>query len=98
MLKTTLRTLLALIILSSLAFPQPNNAPTDAEGHPWWKHAVFYEVYPRSYMDTNNDGVGDLNGIASKLDYLKWLGMMPFGSPLVSRRRRSTWLRRFELR
>ena len=38
-------------------------------------HAVFQEIYPRSYMDSNNDGIGDLNGIASKMDYLKWLGV-----------------------
>jgi alpha-glucosidase len=47
----------------------------DAEGHPWWQHAVFYEIYPRSFADSNNDGVGDLNGITSKLDYLKELGV-----------------------
>ena len=49
--------------------------PVDAEGHQWWQHAVFYEVYPRSFADSNNNGVGDLNGIASKLDYLKQLGV-----------------------
>lgn len=47
----------------------------DAEGHPWWRHAVFYEVYPRSFADSNNDGIGDLNGIASKTGYLKALGV-----------------------
>src|SRR3984885_14659557 len=47
----------------------------DAEGHQWWQHAVFYEIYPRSYADSNNDGFGDLNGITSKLDYLKELGV-----------------------
>ena len=47
----------------------------DAQGHRWWQHAVFYEVYPRSFADSNNDGIGDLNGIASKLDYLKDLGV-----------------------
>jgi alpha-glucosidase len=47
----------------------------DAEGHEWWHHAVFYEVYPRSFADSNNDGIGDLKGIASKLDYLKQLGV-----------------------
>jgi len=47
----------------------------DAEGHQWWQHAVFQEIYPRSYMDSNNDGIGDLNGIASKMEYLKWLGV-----------------------
>src|SRR5438093_903939 len=47
----------------------------DAEGHQWWQHAVFYEVYPRSFADSDNNGVGDLNGITSKLDYLKDLGI-----------------------
>ncbi len=47
----------------------------DAEGHAWWQHAVFYEIYPRSFADSNNDGVGDLKGITSKLDYLKELGV-----------------------
>jgi alpha-glucosidase len=47
----------------------------DAEGHAWWQYAVFYEIYPRSFADSNNDGVGDLGGIASKLDYLKDLGV-----------------------
>jgi len=51
------------------------NKAVDAEGHQWWQHAVFYEIYPRSFADSNNDGVGDLNGIASKLDYLKDLGV-----------------------
>ncbi len=47
----------------------------DDEGHAWWQHAVFYEIYPRSFADSNNDGVGDLPGITSKLDYLRWLGV-----------------------
>ncbi|HTP88469.1 MAG TPA: alpha-glucosidase [Bryobacteraceae bacterium] len=42
---------------------------------PWWKHAVIYEVYPSSFQDSNGDGVGDINGIASRLDYLKNLGV-----------------------
>lgn len=42
---------------------------------PWWKHAVIYEVYPRSFQDSNGDGVGDMNGITSRLDYLKDLGV-----------------------
>jgi alpha-glucosidase len=49
--------------------------PLDAEGHQWWQHAVFYEIYPRSFADSNNNGIGDLNGITSKLDYLKDLGV-----------------------
>jgi alpha-glucosidase len=47
----------------------------DEEGHAWWQHAVFYEIYPRSFADSNNDGIGDLKGITSKLDYLKELGI-----------------------
>ena len=43
--------------------------------HPWWKSSVVYQIYPRSFMDSNNDGVGDLNGIISKLDYLALLGI-----------------------
>jgi alpha-glucosidase len=47
----------------------------DLEQHQWWQHAVFYEIYPRSFADSNNNGIGDLNGITSKLDYLKDLGV-----------------------
>ena len=41
----------------------------------WWKEAVFYQIYPRSFYDTNDDGIGDLRGIIEKLDYLKELGV-----------------------
>src|SRR5436853_6691295 len=41
----------------------------------WWERAVVYQVYPRSYVDSNADGVGDLRGVISKLDYLEWLGV-----------------------
>ena len=41
----------------------------------WWKEAVAYQIYPRSFMDYNNDGIGDLKGIISKLDYIKDLGI-----------------------
>jgi len=47
------------------------NAGKDA----WWKESVVYEVYPRSFCDSNGDGIGDLNGIAGKLEYLKELGI-----------------------
>lgn len=41
----------------------------------WWRSAVVYQIYPRSWMDSNEDGIGDLPGITSKLDYLQWLGI-----------------------
>lgn len=41
----------------------------------WWKESVVYQIYPRSFKDSNNDGIGDLNGIIEKLDYLKKLGI-----------------------
>src|ERR1700726_2271718 len=67
----------AMMILSSCLTAGSANAQqqTDARGRQWWQHAVFYEVYPRSFADSNNDGVGDLNGITSKLDYLQHLGV-----------------------
>lgn len=43
-------------------------------GQKWWKKAVVYEIYPRSFLDTNSDGIGDLKGIIKKLDYIKNLG------------------------
>ena len=57
----------------TLTFAQKN--PVDAEGHEWWQHAVFYEIYPRSFADSNNDGVGDLNGITARMKYLHDLGV-----------------------
>ena len=41
----------------------------------WWKEAVIYQIYPRSFMDSNGDGIGDLRGIISRLDYLKYMGI-----------------------
>jgi alpha-glucosidase len=51
------------------AAAQPTSDPT------WWKHAVIYEIYPRSFQDTNGDGIGDLNGITLRLPYLQSLGV-----------------------
>lgn len=41
----------------------------------WWKRGIIYQIYPRSFQDSNGDGVGDLNGIRRRLDYLTWLGI-----------------------
>ncbi|MCB9454261.1 MAG: hypothetical protein H6672_22740, partial [Anaerolineaceae bacterium] len=41
----------------------------------WWETSVFYQIYPRSFADANGDGIGDIRGIISKLDYLQWLGV-----------------------
>jgi len=65
-----------LALAAVLASPaQGQLKATDADGHPWWQQTVFYELYPRSFADSNNDGIGDVNGITAKLDYLKDLGV-----------------------
>ena len=51
----------------------PDAATTDAT--PWWKRGVIYQVYPRSFQDTNGDGIGDLRGLARRADYLARLGV-----------------------
>jgi alpha-glucosidase len=50
-------------------------SPASSNGQDWWKNAVIYEIYPRSFQDSNGDGIGDLNGITQRLDYLKELGV-----------------------
>ncbi len=49
--------------------------PAAADEKNWWRNAIFYEIYPRSFADSNNDGIGDLKGITAHLDYLKELGV-----------------------
>ena len=39
----------------------------------WWKRGIIYQIYPRSFQDSNGDGIGDLEGIRRRLDYLQWL-------------------------
>ena len=57
------------------ATPAPRAATAAQAADPWWRHAVIYEIYPRSFQDSNGDGIGDLNGIAQRLDYLETLGV-----------------------
>ncbi len=73
MLKRALIRLFLFLFSAALCASQTNSR--DAEGHEWWQHAVFYEIYPRSFADSNNDGIGDLKGITSKMGYLHDLGV-----------------------
>ncbi len=63
-----MKTALAVALILSTSFL------VKAQNH-WYDHAVIYEIYPRSFQDSNGDGIGDLNGITSRLDYLKQLGI-----------------------
>jgi alpha-glucosidase len=71
----------ATLTLSSALLAPPAQAQSAVKVAPpttsevWWKHAVVYEVYPRSFQDSNGDGIGDLNGIADRLPYLQSLGV-----------------------
>ncbi|HSD85010.1 MAG TPA: alpha-amylase family glycosyl hydrolase, partial [Anaerolineae bacterium] len=49
--------------------------PQGTDGYPWWNDSVFYEIFVRSFYDSNGEGIGDLNGLISKLDYLHDLGV-----------------------
>ena len=63
-------TALCIALLAGCGTTRPSPAVTTSTLDPnWWKGAVLYEVYPRSFGDTNGDGIGDLNGIAAHLDY-----------------------------
>ncbi|MCX6047229.1 MAG: alpha-amylase family glycosyl hydrolase, partial [Chloroflexi bacterium] len=52
------------------ALPEPTAIPTATKPMAWWNEATFYEVFVRSFYDSNGDGIGDLNGLTQKLDYL----------------------------
>lgn len=59
--------------MSDLAVQTKTTSKTEQNN--WWKNAVGYQIYPRSFKDSNHDGIGDLNGIREKLPYLKELGI-----------------------
>lgn len=76
--------LLALLIVSSCQTAtkpaqtntnQTQTSTNEIPGRKWWKEAVVYQIYPRSFKDSNGDGIGDLRGIIEKLDYIKSLGV-----------------------
>ncbi|HYK46291.1 MAG TPA: alpha-glucosidase [Parafilimonas sp.] len=78
-----------LLALFICVFPQENFGQTtqtsDSLERKWWKEAVVYQIYPRSFKDNDGDGIGDLKGIISKLDYIKSLGVdMVWLNPIYS--------------
>src|SRR5690348_555771 len=81
--RTVTQAYVALVVLTAFSFLLPcrttvGQAPSVLTASPastWWKHAVLYEIYPRSFQDSNGDGIGDLNGITSRMDYLQGLGV-----------------------
>jgi alpha-glucosidase len=73
MMRTLLASLLGLAAVAASA--QKPAAPSTTSATPWWKGAALYEIYPRSFQDSNGDGIGDLNGITQRLPYLRQLGI-----------------------
>jgi oligo-1,6-glucosidase len=78
--KSTKNILVCLFIASIFASCKSKNKSmadntTTATNHKWWKEAVIYQLYPRSFQDSDGDGVGDLKGITKRLDYLQSLGI-----------------------
>ncbi|MGT2465390.1 alpha-amylase family glycosyl hydrolase [Mesorhizobium atlanticum] len=57
------------------ATSRPDPAPDPAIDRDWWRGAVIYQIYPRSYQDSNGDGIGDLKGIVQRLPYIASLGV-----------------------
>lgn len=63
------------VILTATPVAQVPTLSQGTDGYPWWNDTVFYEIFVRSFCDSNGDGIGDFNGITGKLDYLKDLGV-----------------------
>lgn len=63
------------LLLAAFSLAPAALAAPPAKSRPWWKDATVYQIYPRSFADSNGDGIGDLNGITAKLDYLQALGI-----------------------
>ena len=73
--RSTLPLLTAAFALSTALPTLAQTSKSAAGDAPWWKHAVVYEIYPRSYQDSNGDGIGDLNGITQRIGYIEHLGI-----------------------
>ena len=63
----------------------------------WWKKAVVYQIYPKSFQDSNGDGFGDLQGIIKRLDYLEMLGINAICFRRYSNHRRRTTVMTFRI-
>jgi oligo-1,6-glucosidase len=77
---SALGALLCLALLAACApttstVPRPRQADVSLPDRVWWKEVVVYQVYPRSFQDSDNNGVGDIRGVTSRLDYIKSLGV-----------------------
>ena len=77
--RTSILLLSILLVATSCRLPVPTatqpEVQREASRKAWWREVVFYEIFVRSYVDSNGDGIGDFNGITSKLDYLHSLGI-----------------------
>jgi oligo-1,6-glucosidase len=71
----TIKSTMVLALLFCQIFNSLAQTSLDSSQKRWWKEAVVYQIYPRSFKDSNGDGIGDLQGIISKLDYIKSLGI-----------------------
>ena len=61
--------------MTTTAITAPRTAATFQDDPNWWRQASVYQIYPRSFSDSNGDGIGDLNGITAKVPYLAELGV-----------------------
>src|SRR5215510_9824527 len=63
------------LLINFISTYSQSNSTSKPSDKIWWKEAVVYQIYPRSFKDSNGDGIGDLKGIVSELDYIKGLGV-----------------------